>query len=72
MELVLTHAPHDTVRGGGNAFAAQAVRSIGDGMPRTLAEKALTDTYPVTPITSTLTTPAPSLVGDTEAEDGEL
>ena len=48
MECVVRHAPHDTVQSGGPQWAARAIRQIGDGKPRSLAEKALLDRFPST------------------------
>ena len=46
LEAVVRHAPGDTVRTGGEAWAAHAIRQIGDGRPRTLEEVALLAKYP--------------------------
>ena len=70
LELVVRHAPSDTHKAGGARWAAHAIRKIGDGQPRTLAEKRMLEQYPDmgTPAASSrATTPAPSEVGQ---EDG--
>ena len=69
LEMVVRHAPHDTHKQGGPQWAAHAIRQIGDGKPRTLAEKAMVDAHPDvgTPHVSV----APSEAAMSEAGDVE-
>ena len=69
LEMVVRHAPQDTHKLGGPQWAAHAIRQIGDGMPRTLEEKALVESHPDvrTPHASV----APSEVAPSEAGDAE-
>ena len=48
LELVVQYAPDDTHTAGGPQWAARAIRQIGDGMPRTVAERTLLQQYPGT------------------------
>ena len=75
LELVVRHAPRDTVPSGGPQWAAHAIRQLGDGKPRTLAEKQLLEQFPDahTPrVSNAASTAASSSTGNDEIEgDGE-
>ena len=73
LELVVTHAPFDTVRAGGMQWAAHAIRQIGDGKPRTLSERALLDAHPEgTPQVSRASSVAASSSTGRDEESGDL
>ena len=73
MECVVRHAPYDTVQTGGPQWAARAIRQIGDGKPRTIAERMLLAKYPDThtPSMSSARSTASSSVSACGDEQGE-